>query len=66
MGALENGYRSTVDIELPTELLGAVRCLVAEWEKARGMAYVRQPVSFALYETWRKIEKEEMKRNEIN
>lgn len=63
---MENGYRSTVDIELPVELLGAVRCLVAEWEKARGMAHVRQPVSFALYETWRKIEKEEMKRNEIN
>lgn len=58
---MSDGYRSTVDMELPTELLGAVRCLVAEWEKARGMGHVRQPVSFALYETWRKIEEEEMK-----
>ena len=54
--------RDTVDASIPAELWPAVQTLIRRWEQAKGNQYVRQPVSYAMYNTWREIEQEEEKK----
>lgn len=52
----------TVDASIPAELWPAVQTLIRRWEQAKGNQYVRQPVSYAMYNAWREIELKEEKR----
>ena len=36
----------------------AIRLLVAEYEKAKKMDRIRKPLAFALYQVWKKADRE--------
>lgn len=40
----------------------AKQLLEQEYERAKSLEYVRKPLSYALYQVWQKIEKEERER----
>lgn len=41
------------------ELAAAIRALKENYAQAQGISYIRKPIVNALYETWRRFEKEE-------
>lgn len=47
------GKRKEATLEVAIELLKE------EYERAKSLEYVRNPLAFALYHTWKKIDKEE-------
>ena len=43
-------------VYLPAELEKAIRILQEEYEKTRNNSYIHNPVAWALYHTWKRIE----------
>lgn len=44
--------------ELTMTLKKAINLLKAEYERANGLAFVRKPLAYALYQVWRLVDKE--------
>ena len=44
---------------MKTTLDEAIKILKANYEKAKRLSFVRQPVSWALYYTWQEVDKKE-------
>ena len=47
-------------------LTKAVYELQRQYKKAKGLRYVRKPISWALYHTWRILDKEEPEQEETD
>ena len=49
-----------------TEIGKAIVDLIETWDIANSSAYVRKPISYALYHTWQKWDKKEQAREQNN
>lgn len=49
-------HREQPAVHLPAELSNAIAFLKEEYEKTRNNTFIRNPVAWAVYHTWRRIE----------
>jgi hypothetical protein len=43
----------------------AIELFKVEYEKAKKLDYVQKPISYALYQTWKKVDKKERKKQGV-
>lgn len=42
----------------------AIHLLIAEYEKAQKLAYIKKPVAYALYQVWKMADRKRVKKND--
>lgn len=56
LGQCADNLKVMKQISVPAELEKAIRILQEEFEKTRNNSYIHNPVAWALYHTWKRVE----------
>lgn len=53
-------------VEIPHELRQVVKKLIRNYEKAQKLQFVKNPIAYALYKTWREFDSRKENKNHEN